>query len=58
MNLLKERSITLNHGDLSITVLSLGAILHRFTYKGKDMVISLEDESAYRNDPWHTGAVI
>ena len=58
MNLLKERSITLNHGDLSITVLSFGAILHRFTYKGKDMVISLEDESAYRNDPWHTGAVI
>jgi aldose 1-epimerase len=58
MNPLMERSITLNHGDLSITVLSFGAILHRFTYKGKNLVISLDDETNYRNDPWHTGAVI
>mgnify|MGYP000167685851 CR=1 FL=1 len=53
-----ERSIALNHGDLSITVLSFGAILHRFTYKGKNLIISLDDEASYRNDPWHTGAVI
>ena len=53
-----ERSIALNHGDLSITVLSFGAILHRFTYKGKNLIISLDDESSYRKDPWHTGAVI
>lgn len=58
MNPTVERSITLNHGDLSISVLSYGAILHRFTYKGKNLIISLDDEASYRNDPWHTGAVI
>ncbi|MCH5182753.1 MAG: galactose mutarotase [Oscillospiraceae bacterium] len=48
----------LSSSELTVTVLSLGGIVHQILYRGKDLVCGFDSADAYLNSSCYYGAVI
>lgn len=49
---------TLENEELSVTILSLGGIVQKLIYRGKDLVCGFDDAEAYLNSGCYYGALV
>ncbi|MFL8905747.1 aldose epimerase family protein [Helcococcus kunzii] len=54
----KIEQYILKNNKLEVSVLNLGAVLHKVIYKGKNRVLTYDDLETYRTNPIYLGAIV